>query len=143
MADTNDPNRKKLPGAKDQGDGKESDGEKESPALKSNADDDSNDGWGRKRGGGGRVFRTKGTWKFARRTLMGSIPASILMDAEEYTKLPDKQLYQIDRSGEAIDGSAEADIDSTAGAPGEEGEGKQAVGGKDRDSKKGDPKKGD
>ena len=145
MADTNDPNRKKLPGAKDQGDGKESDGEKESPALKSNADDDddSNDGWGRKRGGGGRVFRTKGTWKFARRTLMSDIPASVLMGAAEYANLPDKQLYKIDRSGEAIDGSAEADIDSTAGAAEEEGEGKQAKGGKDDDSKKGDPKKGD
>ena len=122
MADTHEPNRKKLPSAKDQGDGKGSDGEKDTLALKSIAGDDSGDGWGRKRGGSERVFKTKGTWKFARRTLMGPIPASVLMDAREYTELPDKQLYQIDRSGEAIE---------------------QAKGGKDRDSKKGDPKKGD
>ena len=134
MADTNDPNRKKIPGAKDQGNGMDSDGEKDTQALKSIADDDNDDGWGRKRGGGGRGFKTKGTWKFARRTLTGSVPASML-NAED--------LYQIDRSGEAIDGSAEADTDSTAGAAGDKVKGKQAKGGKDPDSKKGDPKKGD
>ena len=137
MADTNDPNRKKLPGAKDQGDGNDSDGKKDSLALESIADDDSNDGWGRKRSGDATVYKTKGSWKYARRTLMASIPAK---------QLNDENLFQIDRSpadGEAIDGSAEADIDSTPGAAGEEVEGKQAKGGKDQDSKKGDPKKGD
>ena len=130
MADTNDPNRKELPGAKDQGDGKDLDEEKDALALKSIADsDDGDDGWGRKRGSGSVVQKTKGTWKFARRTLATSIPAKVLNDKK---LLP---TTSVSATGKKLEG---LHIDSTPGAAGEELEGKQAKGGKGQDSKKGD-----
>ena len=132
MADTNDPNRKKLPGAKDQGEGKDLDGEKDSLALESIADSD--DGWGRKRGSGSVVQKTKGSWKFARRTLATSIPAKVLNDKK---LLPTPS---VSATGKKLEG---LHADSTPGAAGGELEDKQAKGGKGQDSKKGDPKKGD
>ena len=130
MADANDPNRKKLPGAKDQGDRKDLDEEKDALALKSIADsDDGNDGWGRKRGGGAVKQKTKGTWKFARRTLATPIPAKVL---KEEKLLP---TTSVAATGKKLEG---LHIDSTPGTAGEGLEGKQVKGGKDQDSRKGD-----
>ena len=119
MADDNDLNRKKLPGAKDQGDG--SDGKHSSSAPPAKAkftakNDDSDDGWGRERSGNTPVHKTKGSWKFSRRILAAPPPPELA---------PDEQLYYIDRSGSSKRGREEA-------------EDKQAKVGKDSDHKKRD-----
>ena len=111
MEDDKERNRKKLPGAKVQGGGGDGKCSSAAPPAKAGSnvkddvsddgrgknrsDDDSDDGWGddgwgRKRSGSTRVYKTKGSWKFARRTLAAPMPVELL---------PPEQLFGIDREG--------------------------------------------
>jgi len=150
MEDDKERNRKKLPGAKVQGGGGDGKCSSAAPPAKAGSnvkddvgddgrgknrsDDDSDDGWGddgwgKKRSGSTRVYKTKGSWKFARRTLAAPMPVELL---------PPEQLFCIDREGR----KEAAPIDSVDGTVSgtkrgrEEEEHMQAKGGKDTDQKK-------
>ena len=150
MEDDKERNRKKLPGAKVQGGGGDGKCSSAAPPAKAGSnvkddvgddgrgknrsDDDSDDGWGddgwgKKRSGSTRVYKTKGSWKFARRTLAAPLPADLL---------PSEQLFCIDREGRkeaAPTDSVHATVSGTKRGR-EEEEHMQAKGGKDTDQKK-------
>ena len=132
MEDDKERNRKKLPGAKVQGDGGDGKCSSAAPPAKAGStvkDDDSDDGWGRDRSKSTQVYKTKGSWKFARRTLAAPLPADLL---------PSEQLFCIDREGRkeaAPTDSVHGTVNGTKRGR-EEEEHMQAKGGKDTDQKK-------